>query len=553
MQGRHRRIADAALGLVDDALERQVVIALRDQAQIGHRIANFLPLIEARAADHAIGQAERDKPVFKFPHLEGRAHQDRHLRESVALAMLVFGIAGDIAGFFFGVPNAGNADFLAGLALGPQRLAQPALVGFDQAGRRAQNRWRAAVVAFQPDDLGAGKVALEAQDVFHFGAAPAIDGLVVIAHHADIARALGQQVQPQILDHVGVLVFVHQHVAEAVAVIGQDIGLGLEDVQGLQQEIAEVGGVQRLQPLLILVIQQLAFAESVTLSFSFGDIGGPQSAVLPAIDHAGERAGRPALLVHAFGFDQLLHQAQLVVGVENGEIALQSRQFGMTAQHLGADGMKGAQPLHAFDHAADQGADALLHLARRLVGEGDAQDLARPGAAGGQDMGQARGQHPGLAGAGAGQHQHGAVHRLHRFALFLVQAGEIGRLARNRRGRRWLFERRIQRIGIAVAVAAHGQESASGDMRTILERGRVNSHLIIVVALFQLVPGKALFGLVLARFRQVPHRLGRAVQDAVGLGRLVLVRLCPRLAGPVQVDDLSHFRGPWRGRKPGDR
>ena len=144
----------------------------------------------------------------------------------------------------------------------------------------------------------------------------------------------------------------------------------------------------------------------------------------------------------------------------------------MAAQHLGADGMEGAQPLHALDHAADQGADALLHLARRLVGEGDAQDLPRPGAAGGQDMGQAGGQHPGLAGARAGQHQHRAVHRLHRLALFLVQAGEIGRFARNRRGgSARSLEGGIQRIGIAVAITTHGESRESGGMRTILERG----------------------------------------------------------------------------------
>ena len=59
VQRRHAGIADAALGLVDDALERQVVIALGDQAQIGHGIADFGALIEARAADHAIGQAQR--------------------------------------------------------------------------------------------------------------------------------------------------------------------------------------------------------------------------------------------------------------------------------------------------------------------------------------------------------------------------------------------------------------------------------------------------------------------------------------------------------------
>ena len=65
--------------------------------------------------------------------------------------------------------------------------------------------------------------------------------------------------------------------------------------------------------------------------------------------------------------------------------------------------------------AADQRADALLHLARRLVGEGDGEDLAsgraRPVR---EDVGDARGQHARLAGAGAGQHQHRPVDRLDR-------------------------------------------------------------------------------------------------------------------------------------------
>ena len=64
---------------------------------------------------------------------------------------------------------------------------EAALVGSNQSGGRAQYRRRRTIVALQPDDLGAGKVALEAQDVFHFRAAPAIDRLVVVADDADIA------------------------------------------------------------------------------------------------------------------------------------------------------------------------------------------------------------------------------------------------------------------------------------------------------------------------------------------------------------------------------
>ena len=77
--------------------------------------------------------------------------------------------------------------------------------------------------------------------------------------------------------------------------------------------------------------------------------------------------------------------------------------------------------------AAEQHADALLHLARGLVGEGHRQDLRGVGEAGGDEVGDAGGEHARLAGAGAGQHQHGAVGGLDGAALLRVEAGQIGR------------------------------------------------------------------------------------------------------------------------------
>ncbi|MCY1499457.1 hypothetical protein D9M68_334750 [compost metagenome] len=74
---------------------------------------------------------------------------------------------------------------------------------------------------------------------------------------------------------------------------------------------------------------------------------------------------------------------------------------------------------------ADEHADALLHLARRLVGEGHRKDLRREGAAGRKDVGDAGRQHAGLAGAGTGKHEHGTVKRFDRLGLFRVEAGEI--------------------------------------------------------------------------------------------------------------------------------
>ena len=94
---------------------------------------------------------------------------------------------------------------------------------------------------------------------------------------------------------------------------------------------------------------------------------------------------------------------------------------GVAPEHARAQSVEGAEP-QTLDLAAEDGGDAAAHLLRGLVGEGDGEDLAGRGAAGEEDVGESCGQHAGFAGAGAGQHQEGAVDRLDGFALFGVEA-----------------------------------------------------------------------------------------------------------------------------------
>ena len=139
------------------------------------------------------------------------------------------------------------------------------------------------------------------------------------------------------------------------------------------------------------------------------------------------RAGQRRSSILAAG-DDLLQQRDLVVGVEDREARLEADRLGVAAQDARRDRMEGAEP-HAFGGAADHRFQPLAHLARRLVGEGDRENLGREGAAGREDMRQPGGQHPGFAGAGAGQHQHRPVDRLDRPALRLVEAGHVNGVA----------------------------------------------------------------------------------------------------------------------------
>ena len=144
---------------------------------------------------------------------------------------------------------------LAVIPVGAERLAESAFILGDKAGSGAQNMRRRAIVALQPDDLGAGEILLEAQDVVHLGAAPAIDRLIVVAHAADIPWPWASSLQPEILRHIGVLIFVDQHVFEAVLIVFQNIGMVLEDAQDFEQQIAEIGGIQDFRRCLVFGIR----------------------------------------------------------------------------------------------------------------------------------------------------------------------------------------------------------------------------------------------------------------------------------------------------------
>ena len=108
------RVAEAALGRVDDALEGEIVGRLRDAAQIGERVADFGALIEARAADDAIGQAERDEALLEFAHLERGAHENGDLFERSCPRRCNCSISSPIAArFLLAVPDAGDARLFA--------------------------------------------------------------------------------------------------------------------------------------------------------------------------------------------------------------------------------------------------------------------------------------------------------------------------------------------------------------------------------------------------------------------------------------------------------
>src|SRR5207237_8381624 len=130
------------------------------------------------------------KTILELAHLKRGAHQDGDLVERMRSAVAVVALQmldglADAARLLFRIPARGHLHLVAGRFLGAQRLAEPALVVRNEMGSGGENMSRGAVVALEANDPGAGEIVLETQDVVDLRAAPAVDGLIVVAHAAD--------------------------------------------------------------------------------------------------------------------------------------------------------------------------------------------------------------------------------------------------------------------------------------------------------------------------------------------------------------------------------
>jgi hypothetical protein len=193
VDGGDRLVAEAALGLVDDALEREVVGRLNDQAQISDRVANLGPFVEAEPADDLVAKTDGDEPLFELAGLELGANQDCDVIERAAAQLMRFDFLADSARFLGPVPNADDPDLLTVARVGPQAFAEAAGIVRDEAVGRGQDVAGRAVILLEPDDLRAREIMLEPEDVRDLGAAPRVDRLVVVADAAEVAARLREQ------------------------------------------------------------------------------------------------------------------------------------------------------------------------------------------------------------------------------------------------------------------------------------------------------------------------------------------------------------------------
>ena len=292
---------------------------------------------------------------------------------------------------------------------------------FDDAVRQRQDVAAGAVIFLEAHHEGAGKVFAELVDVLHLGAAPTVDALVVVAHHERRATWPRDQPQPLVLQGVGVLELVHQHVRETLAIVGEYIRVVAQQFVAAQQQFGEVHHARLAAARFVFFVDadELATRRVTVVLQVFRAL----AFVLAPIDEPRDLARHPAGVVQAHVLQDFLHQPLLVVRVENLEGLGKVRLAPVNAQQAMRQPVESADPeiLHAH---LQQRLHAGTHFRGGLVREGDGEDGPQRSTFALHEPGDAVHEHARLAGTGTSEDETGLQGRRDGLRLFGVQAGE---------------------------------------------------------------------------------------------------------------------------------
>ena len=286
-------------------------------------------------------------------------------------------------------------------------------VAGDHRVGRIDDRARRTVVLLQFEDHRRGVVFLERKDVLDLGPAERIDRLRVVAHDADLRMGLRQAADNRVLRIVGVLILVHQNIAELLLITGQHVGAVAQQDVGLQQQVVEV---HRPVALAALAVDVVDVAELGNLRLPVlggvdrvGQIGaGRHEAVLGVGDARREQVGLILFVREVQFADDGLQEVLAVRRFVDRERIGEADPLGVLPQDARKDRVERTHADIAAAVVGDHLRDAFAHRLGGLVGEGQGQDVERRHALL-DHVGDTRGQHAGLARAGPRDDERGYV------------------------------------------------------------------------------------------------------------------------------------------------
>ena len=381
---------------------------------------------------------------------------------------VAFGLGNDLAGHIVGfrafvgcfVDRNGVA-----LTVGrPEPLAfSSQIVGNHRIGC-IQNGLGRTVILLQPDGSGTPVLLFKVQDILDGSTTETVNTLVVVTHHTDIFVAACQQAGQQVLHMVGILILVHQDIAEFPLVILPHILVFQKQFDSHIDDVIKIQGVVVLQPGLIFDVG--------SGNVQRPEITGPfcrvqhllrgDHPILFLADGSKNILGREGLIIQTHILDDLLHDPLGIGGIVNSKAAGIAHSLNVPPQNPAAGTVEGHCP-DILGLRAKKDRKTFLQFVGSLVGKGDGHNapghgpfhgaqIIRPPAvifidilpkafkksnvlfchrigdligitapAEAHDIGNPVNQDCGFAAAGTGQKQQRAFRGQHRFLLHIVQ------------------------------------------------------------------------------------------------------------------------------------
>ena len=256
------RIADAAGGRIDDAPQPQIVRRIVDEREVGQHILDLGAVKEFHAADDLIRDAVALERVFQRVRLRVHAVEHRVVAPALAAVEVRHHAGDDKVRLVLLVEHGLDGHLFAAARVGPERLALAPDVVLNDGVRRVKNILRGTVVLLETDRARTLVFLFKIQDVGDVRAAEAIDALVVVADHADVAMAVRKQPHQLVLHPVRVLILVDEDVAEFALVVRSYIRLVLQQAHRVENEVVEV---QRVRLAEDAVVARVNFGDALAL------------------------------------------------------------------------------------------------------------------------------------------------------------------------------------------------------------------------------------------------------------------------------------------------
>ena len=232
-------------------------------------------------------------------------------------------------------------------AIRPQVFAQTVGILFNQSISGIENMSERTVILLQFNHIVLCKLTFKITHVLHFRTAKSINRLVIVTHRHHHGLRAGEQLQPRVLQAVGILKLINQNMRKPRLIMRTQRLIGLEHLIRAQQQFRKIDHALALTLHLVSGVNLLHFFVKIILCF---DIGRAQTFFFRAVDEILHLFGDEFIRIDLQTFEHAFDGRKLISGVQNLKGLRQIRLTMMRPQKSIAQPMKRANPHAASIH-----------------------------------------------------------------------------------------------------------------------------------------------------------------------------------------------------------